>query len=175
MRYFLLATISFAFLAFCNFASAQGAFGYSNETGFSGGFGYGYVSIPRYTAPAKYDPRLDPALIRAAKIADQRSGNHSTARCWHSVKDALVDAGAVRSRPTTAYASEAGDELMKQDGFVRLRISDPYRAPIGAVIVYSGHGAGHVEIRTANGFASDYHSRFACRFHMIGVYAKLHS
>ncbi len=175
MRHLLLASISFAFLAFCNFASAQGSFGFGNESfGFNGGFGFASIA-PRYTAPAKYDPRLDPSLVRAAKIADQRAGNHSTAHCWHSVKDALVDAGAVHTRPTSAYASEAGDELVKQHGFVRLKISDPYRAPIGAVIVYSDHGAGHVEIRTSHGFASDYHSRFACRFHLTGVYAKLNS
>jgi len=120
MRNFLLVIISLGFFAICNFAHAQGSFGYTNNDFGSTSFGFGFASVPRYTAPAKYDPRLDPALVRAASIADQRAGNHSTARCWHSVKDALVDAGAVRSRPTTAYASQAGDELMKQHGFVRL-------------------------------------------------------
>ena len=175
MRKFLFVSITLSFLALCNFAKAQGSFGYSNsDTGFGGGFGFSYVT--HSAPPAKSDPRMDPALVRAAKFADQRAGRYSTARCWHFVKDALVEAGAVHSRPVTAYAIQAGDELMRQHGFVRLRISDPYRAPIGAVIVYSGYGgAGHVELRTAHGFASDYRSRFACRYQMIGVYAKLSS
>jgi hypothetical protein len=172
MRRFLFLSLSLSFLALCNSASAQGSFGFEN--GFDGGFGFAYIT---HTAPAaKYDPRVDPALVRAARLADQRAGRHSTARCWHFVKDALVDAGAVRSRPVSAYAIQAGDELVRQHGFVRLRISDPYRAPIGAVIVYGGcGGAGHVELRTAHGFASDYRSQYACRFRMVGVYAKLNS
>lgn len=175
MRKYVIVLISAAFVSLCNFAHAQGSFGYSNfDTGFDPGFGFAYV--PRSTPAAKYDPRIDPALVRAAKLADQRAGRHSMARCWHFVKDALVAAGAVRSRPETAYAIQAGEELMKKDGFVRLRISDPYRAPVGAVIVYSGFGgAGHVELRTAHGFASDYRSKFACRDHVVGVFAKLHS
>lgn len=163
-------------LAFCNFASAQGSFGMSGQnSAFGSGFGFGFVSVPAYAPSAKFDPRIDPSLVRAAKIADQRSSRHSRLQCWHYVKDALVDAGAVRSRPVTAYASQAGEELVKQHGFVKLNTRDPYRAPIGAVIVYGGHGAGHVELRTAHGFASDYHSAWACKYRVIGVYAKLNS
>lgn len=172
MRHFLFAAIAFAFISLCNFAHAQGSFGFGNEE-FGGGFGFAYITHPAPPA-AKSDSRMDPALVRAAKLADQRAGSRSTLRCWHFVKDALVDSGAVRSRPTSAYAIQAGEELVRQHGFVRLRISDPYRAPIGSVIVYSGcGGAGHVELRTTHGFASDYRSRFACRFRMIGVYAKM--
>ncbi|HWB59616.1 MAG TPA: hypothetical protein VG733_08990 [Chthoniobacteraceae bacterium] len=131
----------------------------------------------RASAPAaKYDSHVDSTLVRAAKLADQRAGRHSTSRCWHFVKDALVDAGAVRTRPESAYAIQAGEELMKQEGFVRLHVSDPYHAPIGAVCVYSGFGgAGHVELRTPNGFASDYRSQYACRGRLVGVFAKIHS
>lgn len=179
MQKFLLLATTFTLLSLCNSARAQGTFGFSNfDSGFNGGFGYASIghTFGRSSAPATYDSRIDPALVRAAKLADQRAGAHSTSRCWHFVKDALVASGAVRSRPATAYAIQAGDELMRQHGFVRLRVSDPYRAPVGAVIVYNGFGgAGHVELRTAHGFASDYRSRYACRGRMVGVYAKLAS
>jgi len=171
MRKFLFVSISFAFLSLSSLAHAQGTFGYSD---FTFGGGYGYTYYPTYAPSAKYDPRIDPALVRAANFADQRAGRHSTLRCWHYVKDALVATGAVRSRPVSAYAIEAGEELMRQHGFVRLQISNPYRAPVGSVIVYGGYGgAGHVELRTPHGFASDYRSHFACRYRMIGVYVKL--
>jgi len=39
---------------------------------------------------AKVDPRLDPKLMRAATIADERAHAHSKSRCWHYVKEALV-------------------------------------------------------------------------------------
>lgn len=171
MRKFLIVSITLGFLSLCSFGRAQGSFGYST---FSFGGGYGYTYYPVYAPSAKYDSHIDPALVRAANFADQRAGSRSTARCWHYVKDALVATGAVRSRPVTAYAIQAGDELVREHGFVRLRISDPYRAPVGAVIVYSGYGgAGHVELRTPHGFASDYRSHFACRYRMVGVYVKL--
>src|SRR5579862_2169906 len=118
MRKILLITTSFAFISLCNFANAQGSFGYSNfDTGF--GSSFGYASMPRSSEPAQYNPHMDPSLVRAAKLAEQRAGRHSTLRCWHFVKDALVASGAVRSRPETAYAIQAGEELMKH-GFVRL-------------------------------------------------------
>ncbi len=128
---------------------------------------------PRYLKPAPVDSRIDPSLIRASKLAEQHAAPRSILRCWHYVKAALVDAGAVRSCPTTAYAFQAADELVARHGFVKLRGNDPYSAPVGSVLVYSGHGAGHVELRTAHGFASDYRSIWACRFHLIGIYAKL--
>lgn len=153
-------------------ASAQGSFGYS----YNFGFGSDYTFFRRSSPPAQYDPRFDFSLIRAAHIAEQRASRHSSLRCWHFVKEALVEAGAVRSTPTTVYARQAGAELVGKYGFVQLRIRDPYRAPIGSVLVYSGYGgAGHVELRTAHGFASDYASSWACRYPLIGVYAKLSS
>jgi hypothetical protein len=173
MQKFLFTAIALGFLSLCNFAHAQGSFGYSN---WNTSFGFGFAPAPSYAPPARYDSHVAPSLVKAAKLADQRAGRHSTSRCWHFVKDALVAAGAVRNRPESAYAIQAGDELMKQDGFVKLRVSDPYNAPVGAVIVYSGFGgAGHVELRTASGFASDYRSHFACRGRMVGVYVKLAS
>jgi hypothetical protein len=182
MRKFLIATIlSLGFFALGQSADAQGSFGYSTWNGstfggFSSGFGGGVVwTAPRSSAPAKFDARISPSLIKAAKIADSRAGAHSTLRCWHSVKAALVDAGVVSSTPTTAYANQAGQELVHNYGFVQLHVRDPYDAPVGSVLVYGGGGAGHVELRTPHGFASDYRSCWRCKYPLIGVYAKIAS
>jgi hypothetical protein len=134
----------------------------------------GIIYTPK-APPAKRDSRIDPHLLKAARIADANAFPHSTLRCWRYVKVALVQSGAVNAYPKTNLACEAGSELTSRYGFVRLPIHDPYRAPEGAVLVYSGGGvggAGHVEIRTAHGFASDYHSPWHCRYRLIGVYAK---
>ena len=123
---------------------------------------------------AKIDPRLDPRLTRAASIADERAHAHSKSRCWHYVKEALLASGAVSSRPTTALAKQAGDELVRDFGFKKLPIRDPYAAPIGSVLVYfKGRSRpGHVEIRTKTGFVSDFRSKSACRSALLGIYAK---
>lgn len=122
---------------------------------------------------AHVDPRINPKLMRAATIAGERANAHSKGRCWQYVKEALLNAGAVDSYPKTAYAAEAGTELVHSYGFTRLSVRDPYSAPVGSVLVYSGGKAGHVEIRTRDGFASDYHSQNACYYRLIAAYAKL--
>ena len=125
----------------------------------------------RPAAPTAY--AKDSSLIRAARLADRHSHSHSQRRCWKYVKDALLEAGAVRSRPVTSYAYEAGKELTGRYGFVDTGIRNPYRAPVGAVIVYAGHGAGHVELRTERGFASDYRSFYRCKYtRVLGIYVK---
>ena len=121
---------------------------------------------------AKIDPRLDPKLARAATLAQERAHAESQAACWHYVKHALFSAGVIDSYPKTAYAAEAGDELMRSYGFKRLPIHDPYAAPIGAVLVYGNRNRGHVEIRTKDGFVSDYHSKYRCFYPLIAVYGK---
>jgi hypothetical protein len=122
---------------------------------------------------AKIDPKLDPKLMRAASIADERAHAHSKSRCWHYVKDALLASGVVGSRPTTALAKQAGEELVRNYGFKKLSIRDPFAAPLGSVLVYSSRGAaGHVEIRTKNGFVSDFRAKTPSRRPLIGVYAK---
>jgi hypothetical protein len=123
---------------------------------------------------AKIDPRLDPKLTRAATIADERAHAHSKSRCWHYVKEALLASGAVSSRPTSSLAKQAGDELVRSFGFKKLPIRDPYAAPIGSVLVYfkGRNQPGHVEIRTKTGFVSDFRSKSACRYALLGVYAK---
>jgi hypothetical protein len=124
---------------------------------------------------AQVDPRISPKLMRAATIAEERSNAHSKGWCWRYVKEALLDSGAVTSYPKTAYASDAGSELVHSYGFTKLSVRNPYSAPVGSVLVYSGGRAGHVEIRTRNGFASDYHSKNACYYRLIAAYAKLSS
>jgi hypothetical protein len=123
---------------------------------------------------AKIDPRLDPKLSRAATIADERAHAHSKSRCWRYVKEALVASGAVSSYPKTSLAKEAGDELVRDYGFKKLSIRDPYAAPIGSVLVYfkGRNRPGHVEIRTRTGFVSDFRSKDACQSALVGVYAK---
>jgi len=122
---------------------------------------------------AKVDPRVNPKLMRAATIADERAHAHSKSRCWHYVKEALVASGVVDGRPKTALAKQAGDELVRDYGFKKLPIHDPFAAPLGSVLVYSARGAaGHVEIRTKDGFVSDFRSKTPSRRPLIGIYAK---
>ncbi len=116
----------------------------------------------------KYDPRM----IRAAQIAQQRAQPQMTWHCWKYVKDALLAANVVTSRPVTAWARQAGDELQGNYGFKKLSTRDPYSAPVGAVIVYGGADAGHVELRTNSGFASDFISRRPYPRPVIGIYVK---
>jgi len=122
---------------------------------------------------AKIDSTIDPKLRRAATIAQERAHAHSLSKCWRFVKEALVAAGVVRSRPTTLLAKQAGSELVKNYGFKKLPVSDPYEAPVGAVLVYGAkRAAGHVEIRTQDGFVSDFRSKTPSRRPLIGVFAK---
>lgn len=112
-------------------------------------------------------------LARAATIAEDRANAHSKSLCWRYVKDALLAAGAVSFRPQTALAKEAADELVRDHGFKKLPISDPYAAPVGAVIVYNAKDApGHVEIRTNDGFVSDFRAKTPSHRPLIGVYVK---
>ncbi len=63
--------------------------------------------------------------------------------------------------------------MMRDYGFKKLPISDPYAAPVGAVLVYGGsRAAGHVEIRTRTGFVSDFQNKKPSKRRLIGVYAK---
>ena len=123
---------------------------------------------------AKVDPSIDPKLRRAATIADERAHAHSREQCWHYVKEALVASGAVSSYPKTVNAKDAARELVSNYGFKKLSVRDPYKAPVGSVLVYNNKtGAGHVEIRTKNGFASDFRSKIPSPRPLIGVYTKM--
>lgn len=122
---------------------------------------------------AKLDRSMDPKLMRAATIAQERANAHSRSLCWRYVKEALVASGAVSSYPKTAYAKEAGQELVTQYGFKKLSVRDPFKAPVGSVLVYGAKkAAGHVEIRTKDGFVSDFRSKTPSPRPLLGVYAK---
>lgn len=122
---------------------------------------------------AKIDPTLSPKLAQAATIAEERANAQSKSKCWRYVKQALLASGAIDSYPKTALAKEAGDELVSDYGFKKLPVTDPYAAPVGAVLVYTAKGApGHVEIRTETGFVSDFSTEKPSKRKLIGVYAK---
>ncbi len=127
--------------------------------------------------PATIDSRLDPRLRRAATIAEERSHARTKARCWRYVKQALLAAGAVKYYPKTNRAVDAGKELVRNHGFKKLPVRDPYDAPVGSVLVYwkGAGGVGHVELRTKNGFASDYRSKRRCYYPLLAVYGKFSS
>lgn len=119
-------------------------------------------------ASFKYDSRM----VRAAEIAQARARSRSTSRCWRYVKDALLAAKIIQTRPDTAYAKQAAAELTNEYGFKKLSVRDPYQAPVGSVLVYGGKGAGHVEFRTTRGFVSDFVSLHPSKRPLIGVYVK---
>jgi len=131
------------------------------DSGFLGLFG-----------PKSDGVRYDSRMIHAAQIAEQRARQHSIRSCWRYVKEALLAANVVDTYPGTTYAKQAGEELIRKHGFQRLSINDPFKAPIGSVIVYGGPGAGHVEIRTQGGFVSDFESPTPSRRPLLGVFVK---
>ena len=123
---------------------------------------------------ATIDRHLDPKLMRAATIAQERAHAHSRSMCWHYVKEALLASGVIDSRPKSEYAKDAAQELVDNYGFKKLAVRDPFAAPIGSVLVYgTSRSIGHVEIRTRDGFVSDFHSPTPSPRPLIGVYAKL--
>ena len=120
------------------------------------------------SAEFKYDRRM----IHAAEIAANRAYAKPTWRCWHFVKDALLEAGVISTRPVSPWAKQAGDELCSKFGFRKLPITNPKDAPVGSVLVYGGADAGHVELRTASGYVSDFISPTPYPRPLIGVYVK---
>jgi hypothetical protein len=123
---------------------------------------------------AKVDKRIDNRLVQAATLAQERAHAHSRSRCWHYVKDALLASGVIDSRPKTELARDAASELVNNYGFKKLSITDPFSAPVGSVLVYgTARSVGHVELRTKDGFVSDFRSSTPSRRPLMGVYAKL--
>ena len=123
---------------------------------------------------AKIDRRIDNRLVQAATLAQERAHAHSRSRCWHYVKDALLASGVIDTRPKTDLARDAASELVNNYGFKRLSITDPFAAPVGSVLVYgTARSVGHVEIRTKDGFVSDFRSLTPSKRPLMGVYAKL--
>jgi hypothetical protein len=123
---------------------------------------------------ATTDKHIDPKLMRAASIAEDRAHAHSRSLCWHYVKEALLASGVIDTRPKSELARDAADDLVTNYGFKKLSVRDPFAAPIGSVLVYgTSRSVGHVEIRTKDGFVSDFRSPTPSRRPLIGVYAKL--
>ena len=117
--------------------------------------------------------RYDARMIRAAEIARQRAEPHMTWYCWRYVKNALIASGVISSRPNSPWAKMAGEELCSKYGFVKLpHVKNPLDAPVGAVLVYGGADAGHVEIRTESGFASDFTSPTPYPRPFLGAFVK---
>ena len=122
----------------------------------------------------KVDRHIDSRLMQAATIAQERAHAHSRSRCWHYVKDALLASGVIESRPKTELARDAASDLVSNYGFKRLSVTDPFSAPVGSVLVYgTTRSVGHVELRTRDGFVSDFRSKTPSRRPLLGVYAKL--
>jgi hypothetical protein len=180
-----LLTITFAvlgFAAFCPhpasaliFSAPNPKFAYTDSSGKKQSVEVVDKYYPKKIVQpfAKVDANIDPKLRRAATIAEERAHAHSLSKCWHFVKEALVAAGVVKSRPQTTMAKQAGQELVNNYGFKKLPVSDPYEAPVGSVLVYGAKSAaGHVEIRTENGFVSDFRSKIPSRRPLLGVFAK---
>jgi hypothetical protein len=123
---------------------------------------------------AKIDRHIDGKLMQAATIAQERAHAHSRSMCWHYVKEALLASGVIDSRPKSELARDAAQELVSNYGFKRLSVTDPFAAPLGSVLVYgTNRTVGHVEIRTRDGFVSDFRSKTPSRRPLLGVYAKL--
>ena len=123
---------------------------------------------------AKIDRHIDGKLMQAATIAQERAHAHSRSMCWHYVKEALLASGVIDSRPKSELAKEAAQDLVSNYGFKKLSVSDPFAAPVGSVLVYGANrAAGHVEIRTRDGFVSDFYSKTPSPRPLLGVYAKL--
>jgi len=122
----------------------------------------------------KVDRHIDNRLVQAATLAQERAHAHSRSRCWHYVKDALLASGVIDSRPKTELARDAASELVNNYGFKKLSITDPFSAPVGSVLVYgTSRSVGHVELRTKDGFVSDFRSPTPSKRPLVGVYAKL--
>jgi hypothetical protein len=123
---------------------------------------------------AKVDRHIDRKLMQAATIAQERAHAHSRSLCWHYVKEALLASGVIDSRPKSEFAKDAAQDLVSHYGFKKLSVKDPFAAPLGSVLVYGANRtAGHVEIRTRDGFVSDFRSRTPSPRPLLGVYAKL--
>ena len=156
-------------------ATSKNKFYYQTNSGSTGSariIRHYWRRVPVVHPDACIDSRLDPRLRRAATIAQERANARSKARCWRYVKEALLAAGVIDSYPKTNYASQAGEELVRDYGFKRLPVHDQFAAPIGSVLVFGHGGAGHVVIRTKTGFVSDYWTKNRCKYPLVAVYGK---
>ena len=118
------------------------------------------------------EQQMDGRMVDAVRLAERSARSRSIHRCWRYVKRALQKAGVVDCYPRTAFAKQAAVELPQRYGFKEIAVTDPFEAPVGAVLVYGGRGAGHVELRTEQGFVSDHASLKPSPRPLIGVFIK---
>ena len=112
---------------------------------------------------AKIDPSIDPKLRRAATIAEERARAHSRSRCWHHVGlhvEVGVDEFVVF-------------EVLRRE-LHQLDLIDRQLCPCRELLqrVDERRKAGHVELRTKDGFVSDFRSRTPSHRPLLGVYVK---
>ncbi len=115
---------------------------------------------------------IDERMGDAIRIAESAARSRSIKRCWRYVKRALQLANVIDCYPRTRLAKHAAVELPERYGFKQIPVENPFEAPVGAVLVYGGRGAGHVEIRTEQGFVSDFSSPDPSPRPLIGVFIK---
>jgi hypothetical protein len=127
------------------------------------------AKVPVAPAP---EPQMDERMLEAVRLAERSARRQSINRCWRFVKRALQEAELVECYPQTALAKDAAVELPERYGFQQIEVDTPHDAPVGAVIVYGGRGAGHVELRSEKGFVSDHASPKPSPRPMIGVFIK---
>jgi LysM repeat protein len=108
------------------------------------------------------------AMAAAIAYAMKHKEPKSVHLCLKYVKRALLAGKAIRTYPGTVAAKDFGPQLEKE-GFKNLLVTKPgtnlNTAPVGAVIIYrpvemqeyKGKPVyGHIEIKTDNGYVSDY-------------------
>jgi hypothetical protein len=92
-----------------------------------------------------------------------KSKRRFTKLCYRYVKAAMLNAGLSKKYLGGAKASDAGSYL-KKEGFINIlnnpdvagKINSLKDFPTGTILVYSGGKAGHIEIKTNNGYISDF-------------------
>src|SRR5206468_3998060 len=83
-------------------------------------------------------------------------------------------AGSAKSRFVFKDADGRTDSAEVVTKYAPRKIVHPFSKMVGSVLVYgASKGAGHVEIRTKSGFASDFRSKIPSPRPLIGVYTKL--
>jgi hypothetical protein len=118
-------------------------------------------------------PTSNSRAIAAAVYARHHALSHSIGKCYAYVKMALLKTGVATRYLDGIPAKTAGPQLERlgyENYLPRNIMASPYDAPEGAIIVYDatpeasknphdkGWPYGHIEFRTNDGFASDYHS-----------------
>jgi LysM repeat protein len=119
-------------------------------------------------------PAASDRVAAAIAYAVQHKEGESIGRCLRYVKRALVAAGYFSKYPGVEHAKDFGPTL-EHAGFKNLLVTAPgtniATAPHGSVIIYApvekqtysgGVISGHIEIKHAGGYVSDFNGRKPC-------------